>query len=422
MKIVVVTIGTQGDVLPMVAVGARLQAAGHEVTLGTQELFAAEVREAGLEFRPIPGDCRALLASDVGRAWREARSTAAANRAALQVALQMQSDLTAGIVAAAQGADLLITNYISEVHGYLLARAMGIPFLSLHLFPCVPTAAFLPAMVGTFSLGGWANKRVARWGARIPTSLDAGIATFQRELGLPKASVGAVRLALMDDPVVPIANSYSQAIVARPADWRPGIEVIGFCWPLASADRQPDARLVDFLESGPPPVYAGLGSMAVGDDSERLSEIFTGALRAAGVRGVIQSGWADLSATDNDDILTIGGVSHDWLFPRTAAVVSHAGSGTTGTVLRSGVPLVPVPMLLDQKFWAARAARIGVSPGSAPFQTLTTERLATLIRQAVTEPAYRKRAEEVAVQVGAEDGTGAIAAMVERIAVTARPA
>ena len=49
-----------------------------------------------------------------------------------------------------------------------------------------------------------------------------------------------------------------------------------------------------------------------------------------------------------------------------AAVVDHAGAGTTGAGLRAGVPSVTVPMLGDQPFWAARLAVLGVGPGLPP--------------------------------------------------------
>jgi hypothetical protein len=63
-----------------------------------------------------------------------------------------------------------------------------------------------------------------------------------------------------------------------------------------------------------------------------------------------------------------------------------------GAGLRAGVPVVPVPVVADQPFWAARLARVGVSLGAVRFKHLSAERLAALIRQAVGEPPYRQRA------------------------------
>ena len=84
------------------------------------------------------------------------------------------------------------------------------------------------------------------------------------------------------------------------------------------------------------------------------------ALRTAGLRGVIQQGWAGLAARgDDDDVITVGDVPHAVLFPRTAAVVHHAGAGTTAAVLRAGVPTIPVPVQFDGFFWSARLVALG---------------------------------------------------------------
>jgi UDP:flavonoid glycosyltransferase YjiC (YdhE family) len=105
-----------------------------------------------------------------------------------------------------------------------------------------------------------------------------------------------------------------------------GLDVVGY-WRLARpADWQPSAELVEFLAAGPPPVYLGFGSMT-GGGARRLSALAVGGLRRAGFRAVVQVGWAGLAAT-GDDVITIGPVSHDWLLPRMAAVVHHAGAST----------------------------------------------------------------------------------------------
>ncbi|SDC12770.1 glycosyltransferase [Actinokineospora iranica] len=100
-----------------------------------------------------------------------------------------------------------------------------------------------------------------------------------------------------------------------------------------------------------------------------------------------------------------------WLFPKMAAVLHHAGAGTTG----AGVPAVPVPTLGDQPFWPRRLAGLGVSPGHMPMSELSADRLADLIARAVTDRSHRVRARAFATRVDAEDGSGAIAQAVERV-------
>lgn len=412
MKLVIVTTGSRGDVVPYVGLGAGLRAAGFDVALATQARFAAPVGEAGLEFRPIPGDLVADLATPDGRRLQEGSLSPRAIPAVLRFARKMAADLSAGIVDAAEGADILLLHRIAFEYGYLVAKAMGIPSIGLELFPSgfAPTEEFLPAGYGDRSLGRWGNRLVARRQAARAAIAErlSGLAGFRRRLGLPAARPGGLWRE-MDARRWPVAHGFSPTIVPRPADWRPGLEVVGYWWPPRPPGWRPPPELVDFLAAGPLPVFVGFGSMAVGE-GDRLSAIAVAALRRAGVRGVLQAGLTGLTAT-GDDLLAIGDVPHDWLFPRMAAVVHHAGAGTTGAGLRAGVPQVPVPLAVDQPFWAGRLAKLGVSPGWSLGRRLTPERLAALIRQSVTEPSYRVHAVAVGASVRADDGVRGLVEM-----------
>lgn len=91
------------------------------------------------------------------------------------------------------------------------------------------------------------------------------------------------------------------------------------------------------------------------------------ALRRAGCRGVLARGWAALTgAMDDDDLVVVDELPHDWLFARMAAVVHHGGAGTTHTGLRAGIPTVVVPFFTDQPFWAQRGRRPGRRTGPDP--------------------------------------------------------
>ncbi|MEU1229845.1 glycosyltransferase [Streptomyces sp. NPDC005828] len=149
--------------------------------------------------------------------------------------------------------------------------------------------------------------------------------------------------------------------------------------------------------------------MAAGQ-GERLGELVGAAVRRAGVRAVVQAGWAGLVGPDSDDVLAVGDVPHDWLFPRTAAVVHHAGAGTTAAGLRAGAPAVPVPVMYDQPFWASRLHALGVAPRPVPFADLTAENLADAITACVSDPSHRRRAAELAHGLAAEDGAAALLA------------
>ena len=50
------------------------------------------------------------------------------------------------------------------------------------------------------------------------------------------------------------------------------------------------------------------------------------------------------------DVFFIRNYPHEYLFPRTAAIIHHGGAGTTATATRSGRPQIIVPHILDQYY------------------------------------------------------------------------
>lgn len=232
------------------------------------------------------------------------------------------------------------------------------------------------------------------------------VPALRTRLALPPQRSGAARRA-RERRLWPVQHGFSPRVVPRPRDWRQGLGVCGYWWPYDGDPQLPD-DVRAFLDAGPPPVFVGLGSATV-PDAEHLSGQVVAALRKAGLRGVIQRGWGGLAA-DGDDMLTIGEMPHAVLFPRMAAVVHHAGAGTTAAGLRAGVPSVPVPIQFDEGFWAARLVGLGVAPTTVPLRGLAVDALAEAVRQATRDPGYSERATELGERIRAEDGVAPVAA------------
>ena len=199
----------------------------------------------------------------------------------------------------------------------------------------------------------------------------------------------------------------------EPPDWPETAAVAGY-WFLEEPEWTPPPDLQAFLDAGDPPVYVGFGSM-IGRDPERTARLVAEALRAAGVRGLLATGWGGLSPTDlGDDLFVLEQAPHDALFPHCAAVVHHGGAGTTAAGLRAGRPTVVCPFFGDQPFWGRRVHTLGVGPAPIRQTDLTAPRLAAAIQQATGSDAVRQRAEALGRTIRAEDGVGAAVRFVER--------
>jgi UDP:flavonoid glycosyltransferase YjiC (YdhE family) len=393
MRILIVTAGSRGDVAPFTGLGQRLQQDGHRVALAAHDRFADLVRGAGLEHRSLPADPVELT---------RARTAAPSPEAARSVFAAFLDDLGDGVLAAvATGTDLVLTAFGPAPVSRLVADAFGIPSMGVYLAPGVPTREFPPPG----SPAGTAEENLAAG----RTVLDRSGALYSDALHRLGTQLGVSTTATPDD--WPICHGYSPAVVPRPADWPASVHVTGFWWPADPPGWQPPPQLVDFLRAGPPPVFIGFGSMT----PERLDDVVAGAVGRAGVRAVVQSGWAELGPV-GDDILVVGDLPHHWLFPQVAAVVHHAGAGTSGAGLRAGVPAVPVPVLVDQPFWADRLHRLGVAPRPLPMGELTAETLADALRACLDRPELRDQAAELGRRIRAEDGCAPVLSLVRAAA------
>jgi UDP:flavonoid glycosyltransferase YjiC (YdhE family) len=311
--------------------------------------------------------------------------------------------------------DVLLLTPLSELAGHPLAEAMGIPSIGVRMQPLSATAAYPPTVLGAWSAGSRGNRMAANAGAQIIDRLYGGVvAGFRKDLGLPKLPTRALRRH-RTKANWPILHGYSPIVVPRPTDWRAGLDVVGYWWP-APTDWQPPEALTDFLAAGAAPVFIGLGSTVVTERrAEHLADVIADALRQAGVRGVVQSGWAGLDVS-GDDVLVIGEAPHDWLFPQMAAVAHHCGAGTTAAALRAGVPTIAMPGPAgDQPFWARRLHELGASTPPIAQRKLTTDRLAAAIRIAVTDHQIRDATSQLAGRIGSENGAARVVAAVENL-------
>ncbi|MGW2911339.1 glycosyltransferase [Streptomyces asoensis] len=399
------TAGSRGDVAPFTGVGHALARAGHQVTLVTHARFAPLVTGSGVGFHALPVDPRTELESERGRGLHRSSTGPGKLLRVGRMARALVGRMTDDLVAAARESDALLLSASVAPLGHAIAEGLSLPSLDLYLQPVDPTREFAPPLLGGGSWGAVGNRLAGHGVARgverifapVVPSVRArlGPPAVRRPAAGPRALRGRQR----------VLHGFSPLVVPRPRDWPPGLDVTGYWWPYDRVSRLP-AALDAFLAAGPPPVFVGLGSATVPDPG-RLSADIVRALRRAGLRGVVQRGWAGLTA-DGDDMLTVDDVPHSLLFPRTAAVVHHCGAGTTAAGVRAGVPAVPVPVQFDEGFWADRLVGLGVAPATVPLRRLTADTLTEALLRATRDPGHRERARALGARIREEDGTARV--------------
>jgi UDP:flavonoid glycosyltransferase YjiC (YdhE family) len=414
MRVALVTVGSLGDVEPVLALALGLRRAGHEVRVVGHASFAALARGIGIDLRPTEAaDPRGLAESDQGREAFVLRNPFRAWRAFASLAEASARMLFADVLAASDGVDAVGYSGLGVFPGYAVAERLGVPYFAAHLVPIGPTGDFPsaffpqgPAWLPGYNRTSHALASWVVWRSFAPLA-DRARAEWRpsSHFPSPEALATGARVSLV---------GVSPAVVPPPVAWTRWARFTGYWFLEARAAWIPPSNLVRFLERGPPPVVVGFGSMS-GRDPAGTTRIVLEALALAGVRGVLLCGWGGLQPRElPTDVLALDSVPHAWLYPRAAAVVHHGGAGTTASALRAGVPSVAVPFAFDQPFWAERLRRLGAGPAPVPERGLTPARLARAIRRAVQDPRMRLAARAVGERIRAEDGVGIAVRELER--------
>ncbi|KAK7035899.1 sterol 3-beta-glucosyltransferase UGT80A2 [Favolaschia claudopus] len=417
LNIVIMIVGSRGDVQPYVALGKLLLADGHRVRIATHETFRTFVNEAGLEFFSIGGNPQDLMSYMVKNPGLMPGFTSLTN-GDIGRKRKMLTEMINGCWLSCHSpcqetgrtfaADAIISNPPAFAHVHC-AEALGIPLLLSFTMPWSPTSAFPHPLVNIQSTN--AEKGLTN----TLTFALAEILTWQGVGDLVNKfrthTLGLEPLALRSGPglvdrvKIPWTYCMSPALVPKPEDWKNHIDVVGFYFlDLATSFTPPD-DLAAFLAAGEPPVYIGFGSVVI-DDPEAMTNMIFEATANAGVRALVSAGWGGLGGkTIPSHIFILGNVPHDWLFDkdRVSAVVHHGGAGTTAIGLAKGRPTLVVPFFGDQLFWGSMIHKAGAGPEPIPHKKLTVENLCDALKFAVS-PTAKAAAKRLAEQINREDG------------------
>ena len=202
---------------------------------------------------------------------------------------------------------------------------------------------------------------------------------------------------------VPYTYLWSQSLIPKPPDWDEHIKITGFSFLEQASSYQPPQDLLDFLSSGPAPIYIGFGSIVI-DDPDALTQTIKDAVKLAGVRAIVSKGWSGLGKGEMPkEIYMIGNSPHDWLFKQVSMVVHHGGAGTTAAGIALGRPTLVIPFFGDQPFWGKMVANAGAGPNPIPFKQLTAKSLAEGITFALN-PKVQLAVQEMASRIASENG------------------
>ena len=406
LRVVLAAVGSRGDVQPMLALAQTLVARGHRPVVAVPPNFEGWVKSLGFDFAPLGVDIQAFLSDN------EALMTGNPVKLVGEMNRAFKEQMPASaqqLDTAAAGADIIVWGGLALI-APTVAEHLKLPVLGVAYTTCLlPSDQHPPAAIPWHGLPHWMNDLLWRANRLLGNKLLlASLNTVRAGFGLP--AVQGVRSHIFEDH--PIMIAADQILFPPDPLWQgryPYANFIFFDDPAAL-----DPELDAWLSAGEPPVFIGFGSMS-GAGTSRVEGLITEAVAASGRRCIVGAGWAGMGA---------GGLPQGWrivrdaphalLFPRTAVVVHHGGSGTTAQALRAGVPQVLLPLILDQFHHAHRLHLAKIAPRPVPMEKITATQLADAIQAALQLPSGPRT--DAAQRLRASDGRGAIVERIEAMA------
>ncbi|KAJ9703218.1 hypothetical protein PVL29_004844 [Vitis rotundifolia] len=422
LQIVMLIVGTRGDVQPFVAIGKGLQACGHRVRLATHSNFEEFVLNAGLEFFQLGGDPKVLAGYMVKN-----KGFLPSDPSEIPIQRGQIKEIVCSLLPACVGddpiskvsfePDAIISNPPAYGHMHV-AEALKVPIHIFFTMPWTPTSEF-PHPLSRIKqpIGYRISYQVVD--AMIWLGIRDIINDFRKKK-LKLRPVTYLKGSYSSPHDVPYGYLWSPHLVPKPKDWGHNIDVVGFCFLDLASNYIPPESLVEWLDldKKPRPIYIGFGSLPL-PEPKKMTNVIVQALHKTGQRGIINKGWGGLGDLDGLDldlseqqlkdlVYVLDNCPHDWLFLQCSAVVHHGGAGTTAAGLRAACPTTIVPFFGDQPFWGERVHARGVGPAPIPVDEFGLEKLVDAIHF-MLDTEVKDRASKLAQAMKDEDGvTGAV--------------
>ncbi len=352
------TIGSAGDVHPMVALGLALQARGHRATILTNPYFQDLIEGRGLGFVPVGTleEAEATIADP--NLWHPRKGFEVVARRAIVPSIEpvysyIERHATSRTVVAASGI----------AFGARLAHErLGVPLATIHLQPSIIRSLVDQGMAGNVRISAeqpmWFKRaffRLADW-LMIDRMLKRPINEFRRRLRL--TPIERVMHRWMHSPQL-VIGFFPDWFAAPQSDWPPHTHLVGFpLWDSGTGAAVP-AAANEFLAAGEAPVVFTPGS--AGATMHEYFEESVAAARILGRRAMLVTNFLEQVPADlPSHVRAFGYLPFSEVLPRTALLVYHGGIGTLAQTIKAGIPHLVVPHGHDQFDNGFRIEQLGL--------------------------------------------------------------
>ena len=395
MKILLITLGTDGDIDPFIALGQELKRRNHRVILVSNDYFKGKADEFSLEFVSIGSKQEYLdvLANpDVWNRFKGFRLLVD------QLILRGMRDIYEQIKILHTPDTIIVAPCF--MYGARIARdKLGIPLVTVVLQPTAIWTDDQPPTLASYSwakiLPAFVKRNLAKSIERfyLEPLVQPETNRFRSELGLSSVSRVATHWQYSPDLILALFPKWFGPVSTHQPQH---LLFTGFV-SHEIPQRVDYPRCLEFLASGDRPIAFTAGSGQ--QHAQKFYRVAVEACQKLNARGILLTKFrANRPAQLPESILHCDYAPFLSIFPKCRAVVHHGGIGTTGKVLASGVPQLVMPMAYDQPDNARRLRSLGVARFLNPMR-FTPDKVAIVLENLLGSRSVRSRCQDLADRI-----------------------
>ena len=405
MRIVLISVGTRGDMEPFLAIGEILHGRGHRVICAFPEQFRDLAVESNLGFASLGTGFIDMLESKTGKAAMGGSSSgfrklladvklARASTAINKELIHRQHEIIEG-----EDPDRVVYNGKAI---YPILWGLHHPGRNILVCP-VPYMLYVrnrTHVAFNSNFGPALNKltyALADFGLVTTTLISKKWLKTNHNVSRKQISH-----ALSSNKAV---YTISPSLFPKPAYWNENLSVLGFYERNKTVSWEPDKDLTDFLDKHPKVLFITFSSMS-NPEPEKKTRIFTDILERNQIPAIINTaagGLVRLEKFDTGVVHFVDRIPYDWIFPRIYAVIHNGGSGTTHLALKHGCASLIIPHIIDQFVWNRIIDEIGAGPRGAKAASISKQNLEPKILALMNNGSCRNKAEQVADKMANEN-------------------
>ena len=408
-KILLIAIGSRGDIEPFLAVGALLKQSGfNTIRCCFPEQFAHLAEEEGFPFYSLgtkflelldTSDGKDIMGGDLGRIaklklyWSLYKQSKAIHDHHMRVEQEAVEDYQPD----------LIIYHVKSIYPTAWEVVNPGKTLMLSPVPCiVKTTSSYPTLGIPFTLG----RRFNRWTYKLTNAaIVKTILSYNKRLARPlDITKKAVKRVFKETPMI---FTISPSLFPKDDAWGPETHLVGYQERNKTQNWNPPQDFVDFLKKNDKVMLLTFGSMN-NPDPEGKTRILTDILTKHGIPTIINTaagGLINLPDLDPDLFHVVKRVPYDWLLPQVYGVIHHGGSGTTHLTAKYGCVSLIIPHIVDQFLWDKLVTAKGMSPGGMGVSKLKPS-IEAKILDLYQNPKYKSAAYNISAEMLREEDNG----------------